>query len=98
MNAAEIDDEIDFREDSNLTYSSNSVVELLGKSVLGKPITDFNYGTYPSKISPYFSDEPIQIRIHREIIPEPKEYAIAFGLFALGFVFFHRRQQKKKEK
>ena len=30
------------------------------------------------------------------IITEPEEYALVFGLFALGFVFFHRRQMQKK--
>lgn len=30
------------------------------------------------------------------IIPEPEEYALVFGLFALAFVFFHRRFQKKQ--
>ena len=29
-------------------------------------------------------------------IPEPKEYALVFGLFALAFVFFHRQMQKKR--
>ena len=32
------------------------------------------------------------------IVPEPEEYAIAFGLFAIGFVFTRRYLQKKREK
>ena len=34
----------------------------------------------------------------RALIPEPREYALVFGLFALGFVLFrHRRQMQKKQ-
>ncbi len=29
-------------------------------------------------------------------VPEPEQYALVFGLFALGFVFFHRRIMQKK--
>ena len=35
-------------------------------------------------------------RVHANIIPEPEEYALVFGLFALAFVFFHRRWQRKR--
>ena len=35
-------------------------------------------------------------RVHANIIPEPQEYALVFGLFALAFVFFHRHMMQKK--
>ena len=38
----------------------------------------------------------LRIRVHTSIIPEPEEYALVFGLFALGFVLFHRHRQKKR--
>ena len=38
----------------------------------------------------------LRIRVHTAIIPEPEEYAIVFGLFALGFVVVRRYWQKKK--
>ena len=31
------------------------------------------------------------------IVPEPEEYALVFGLLALGFIFFHRRMRKKRQ-
>ena len=38
----------------------------------------------------------LRIRVHGKVIPEPQEYALVFGLFALGFVVVHRHRQKKK--
>ncbi len=35
-------------------------------------------------------------RVHTNVIPEPEEYALVFALFALGFVFFHRRKMQRK--
>ena len=32
------------------------------------------------------------------IVPEPEEYALVFGLFALGFVFFHHRQRMQQKR
>ena len=40
----------------------------------------------------------LRIRVHGSAIPEPEEYALVFGLFALGFVLFHRHRQKKKQR
>ena len=34
--------------------------------------------------------------VNSQIIPEPEEYALVFGLFALGFVFVHRRRMQNK--
>ena len=38
----------------------------------------------------------IRLVVNSQIIPEPEEYALVFGLFALGFVLFHRRIMQKK--
>ena len=43
---------------------------------------------------PYFNSEGTYINIHSRAIPEPEEYALVFGLFALGFVFFRHFQKK----
>ena len=40
----------------------------------------------------------LRIRVHTAIIPEPKEYALLFGLFALAFVLFRRQLQKRRQK
>ena len=40
----------------------------------------------------------VQVRFHRgTIIPEPEEYALIFGLFALGFVILRRYWQRKRQ-
>ena len=38
----------------------------------------------------------IQLVVHIQIIPEPEEYDLIFGLFALGFVLCRRHFQKKQ--
>ncbi len=40
----------------------------------------------------------LRIRVHGSTIPEPEEYALVFALFALGFVFFHRRRMQRKRR
>lgn len=48
-------------------------------------------------LTPYFSTSDNIIRVHSSyIILEPAEYALVFGLFALGFFFFRHRFQKKE--
>ena len=42
------------------------------------------------------SDDLVVIVVHSVIIPEPEEYALVFGLFALGFVILRRHWQKKQ--
>ncbi len=43
------------------------------------------------------SDDLVGIVVHSAIIPEPEEYALVFGLFALGFVILRRHFQKKRQ-
>ena len=86
---------IALREDTR--YHPYKPFEWRGSGNVDKPISDFYLGTRTSwEDSAYsFVGEGL---LTIDIVPEPEEYAIVFGLFALGFVFFHRRQQKKKRK
>ena len=43
-------------------------------------------------------DDTLRIRIYGSPIPEPEEYALVFGLFALGFVLVRRHFQKKQQR
>lgn len=110
MNAGNADDEIGVRgtAGNNLAYATNGYFRWFGAGVLGKPIGDFDFGPEDSfrrfwneggASSKIYFDEfsgGIIMDIHRNVIPEPKEYALVFGLFALGFFVFRRRFQKKE--
>ena len=84
----------------NFSYSSSVSSSWTGSGILNKPIGDFFTGTFSNNenLSPRFaaSSSAVRIVVNSAIIPEPKEYALIFGLFALGFVFFHRHRQKKQ--
>ncbi len=85
---------------SALSYVSGASLSWVGSGILNKPIGDFFTGTFrASASSPVFtasSEGSIRVVVNSQVIPEPEEYALIFGLFALGFVFFHRQRQKKK--
>ena len=98
---------LDYRDNNNtrraLTWSGAAIMT-------NKPISHFNIttpGTYLGN-RPHASDailggfpggdNNLRIRIHGSAIPEPEEYALIFALFALGFVFFHRRRLHKKKR
>ena len=84
-----------------LTYSTGASASWSGAGVINKPIGDFHAGTFNSFgfAHPWFAgSNKAQIIVTTQIIPEPEEYAIIFGLFALAFVFFHRRMQKKQQR
>ena len=99
-------DEIGIRGTSgaNLSYTNGQSFRWFGTGILDKPISDFDL-TYPvqswgsdTQNSPYFAaneNSSVRIRIHSSVIPEPEEYALVFGLFALAFVFFAPSIQKK---
>ena len=88
-----------------LSYSSGDTSSWVGAGILNKPIGDFFTGTYnnrsvSSSPGPRFaalSNGSVRVIVNSQVIPEPEEYALVFGLFALGFVFFHRRQMQKKK-
>ncbi len=91
---------------SNFSYSSGASSAWVGAGLINKPIGDFNQGEfhnsgYGGSLSPWFAASPsgsVRVVVNSQVIPEPEEYALVFGLFALGFVFFHRYFQKKKRR
>ena len=84
----------------NLLYGSGETSSWVGAGVINKPIGDFYTGTFNNWGNvPRFagsSDGSVRIVVNSQLIPEPEEYALVFGLFALGFVLFHRWQKKKR--
>ena len=105
------DDEIGIRGTAgggNLAYTNGQETLWYGSGILNKPIGDFflsngiNERTvFSSTVAPYFvinENNTIGLRFHRHIIPEPAEYALVFGIFALVFVIFHRHFQRKIKK
>ena len=89
-----------------LSYSNGNASSWVGAGIINKPIDDFfagtfnNYGDGPLSGPNFaaFSDGSVQIVVNSQIIPEPQEYALVFGLFALGFVLFHRHRQRKQRR
>ncbi len=84
---------------SNLTYGTNRpTVNWVGAGLINKPIGDFRsrdpYIRNKANIIGYFGDNTLggglRIRVHSATVPEPEEYALVFGLFALAFVIFRR--------
>ena len=93
-------DEIGIRHTggSNLWYTNSQSFRWFGTGVLDKPISDFETSVaFRSQgVQPYFiSTGDVGIWLYHNVIPEPAEYALVFGLFALAFVIFRRRFQKK---
>ena len=97
---------------SAFRYDASGTSAWSGAGILAKPFSDFYSGTSDGTFSfnnlgttavggPRFaaaSDGSVVVRFHRgTVIPEPEEYALAFGLFALGFVIVRRHWQKKKQ-
>ncbi len=96
-----------------LSYNQNDAISWTGAGVLTNvAISVFNTrdpyirarrpdsgGTFYGMLSQYTSQPSggLRWRVHTNVIPEPEEYALVFGLFALGFVFFHRHRQKKRQ-
>ena len=97
------------RTSSQLNYDNQSrTVTWYGAATMAKPISHFPVTTPGSYIGNRQANaggilgswvgsgqNNVRIRVHA-MIPEPQEYALVFALFALGFVFFHRRMQRKQ--
>lgn len=98
---------------SSFRYDLGGTSAWSGAGTLAKPFSDFyagetdgtafsfnNLGT-TAVGGPRFaagSDGSVVVRFHRgTVIPEPEEYALALGLFALGFVMVRRHWQKKRQ-
>ena len=100
MNNINVADQIGIRVSSGFNYGSyvGQASSWTGSGLLiNKPVSDFvtgNVGNWAT-INPNFASG-VTLRFHSTIIPEPEEYALVFGLFALGFVFFHRWQKKRQ--
>ena len=78
-------------------YTAGNAVSWRGAGVLTNFNTSqFNPGTYQSSSHPNFSSHALRLTVRDAAIPEPEEYALIFGLFALVFVFFHRRRMQRK--
>ena len=84
---------------SNFTYGTNRpTVNWVGAGLINRPIGDFRsrdpYIRNKGNIIGYFGDNALgnglRIRVHSATVPEPEEYALVFGLFALGFVIVRR--------
>ena len=80
---------------SALPYSVGDSSAWVGSGLVNKPIGDFFAGTYNGG-SLFTSLNGIRVTINSQVIPEPEEYAFVFALFALAFVFFHRRRMQRK--
>lgn len=110
MNDAAVD-EIGIRvSPPNLVYTNGQTFSFFGSGILNKPISDFftgnssRRGWLNSLGAPYFASRnsgSFSIVVHSRAIPEPAEYALVFGLFALAFVVFMkykvRRDGKRKQ-
>ena len=100
-------DNLGIRASSSLSYGNGQSSAWVGAGIINKPIGDFfsgrtfnNLGTGSSWGPRFaaFSNGSVQVRVNSQIIPEPQEYALVFGLFALGFVLFRRHFQQKKQR
>ena len=94
--------------------SSARTVNWYGAGTMAKPISHFHVtpfttqDRYTGNRSPNSGGilgswtgpgvDNLRIRVHGSAIPEPEEYALVFGLFALGFVLFRRHFQKKQQR
>ena len=103
MNDVNTADEIGIRVNSNFNYGSytGQASSWTGSGLLiNKPIGDFfikNVGIFAGLRS-NFGGTSVTLRFHSAVIPEPEEYALVFGLFALGFVILRRHFQKKQRR
>ena len=85
---------------SALSHSHGDSSAWTGAGIINKPIGDFfagNYALHSGSRPNFATSNGVQVRVNSQIIPEPEEYALVFGLFALAFVFFHRHRQKKRQ-
>ena len=85
---------------SNLSYSAGQSSAWVGAGLINKPIGDFFTGfTFNNTpTSPDFAQGSggLRVVVNSQVIPEPEEYALVFGLFALGFIFFRRRMMQRE--
>ena len=99
MNDAD-SDEIGIRgtPSNNLVYTNLQESRWFGSGILNKPIGDFYTGAgwFSMRGAPYFSfdlENSVHIYTRSRALPEPEEYALVFGIFALAFVIVRRHFQ-----
>ena len=89
-----------------LPFSSGASSAWRGAGIINKPIGDFFAGTFNNWVAglsqndPHFAaavDGSVRVVVSSQVIPEPQEYALVFGLFALGFVILRRRFLQKTQ-
>ena len=83
---------------SSLSYSTGNSSAWAGSGIINKPIGDFFTGTFNRSLGARFaanSEGSVRVVVNSQIIPEPEEYALIFGLFALGFVILRRHFSKR---
>ncbi len=103
MNDQNVADNIGIRVSSSFNYGllSGQPSSWTGSGLLiNKPIGDFfikNVGIFAG-LRANFASGGVTMRIHSAVIPEPEEYALVFGLFALGFVILRRHFQRKQRR
>ncbi len=91
------DHDLGIRVSSYHFYTFGNAVSWSGAGILTNfNMSQFNPGTYQSSSHPNFSSQPLRLTVNSRAIPEPEEYALVFGLFALGFVIARRHFQKKQ--
>lgn len=97
---------------SAFRYDASGTSAWSGAGILAKPFSDFysgatdgiftfnnlaTGGTGGPRFASGAANGSVQVRFHRgTVIPEPQEYALVFGLLALGFVIARRHWQKKR--
>ncbi len=81
----------------NLLYSNGEASSWVGAGLIDKPIGDFFAGTFNPRSGRGPNFGTMQVVVNSQIIPEPEEYALVFGLFALGFVILRRYWQRKQQ-
>ena len=95
---------------SAISYNTNAPVSWRGRGILPYSITNLTTTAageyfYNAGSGPYFaavgtrgtpSSSGFRVAVSTTpVVPEPEEYALVFGLFALGFVILRRYFQKK---
>lgn len=106
VNDAGADDEVGIRGTTgggNLVYTTNDTFRWFGSGILNKPIGDFSSISSHDQVEPGFANRPffistgndVRIHINHQVIPEPAEYALVFGLFALAFVIVRSAYLKR---
>ena len=92
------DHDLGIRASSFHFYTFGNAVSWSGAGILTNfNMSQFNPGTYQSSSHPNFSSQPLRLTVNSRAIPEPEQYALVFGLFALGFVITRRHFQKKRK-